>query len=197
MTFDINSFFSNFDLITLRKVFKADFMTKEQCVTKFKDVDDLLGELFDLYVPNMGAANTIGGECVRALNRIVYRYYNDGDVAGYNYGVTTVANSLGYLVNLISDVTDTAADLISYTDCCPGYVNALDDLIYKTLSCLFNNSDFFDTANTEDSNENGYWEYIFDDEDDYNYRLNGEEDSDEDEEDEWDDSDEDDEDEEW
>lgn len=191
MSFNINSFFNRFDLITIRKIFKADFMTKEQCITKFKDVDDLLGELFDLYVPNMGAANTIGGECVRALNRVVYRYYNDGDITGHGYGVETVSNQLGYLVKLISDVSDIAADLISYTDCCPGYVNALDDLIYKTLSCLFNNSDLFDIANTEDSNEDGYWEFIFDNEDEYNFRLNGEEGD----EDEWEDSDE--EDDEW
>ena len=36
-------------------------------------------EFFDKYVPINGSADTLGGEIVRAINRIVYRYYNDGD----------------------------------------------------------------------------------------------------------------------
>ena len=41
--------------------------------------DDKFNELYGKYVPGMGKAATIGGEILRAINRIVYRYYNDGD----------------------------------------------------------------------------------------------------------------------
>ena len=43
-------------------------------------------ELCDKYVPAWGKANTIGGEILRAINRIVYRYYNDGDTIDWYYG---------------------------------------------------------------------------------------------------------------
>lgn len=43
-------------------------------------------ELCDKYVPAWGKANTLGGEILRAINRIVYRYYNDGDTIDWYYG---------------------------------------------------------------------------------------------------------------
>ena len=36
-------------------------------------------ELYDKLVPDMGAADTIEGEVLRAASKIVYRHYNDGD----------------------------------------------------------------------------------------------------------------------
>ena len=48
--------------------------------------DAKFDELFDKYVPACGKANTLGGEIVRAINRIVYRYYNDGDTVDRYYG---------------------------------------------------------------------------------------------------------------
>ena len=43
-------------------------------------------ELCDKYLPAWGKANTLGGEILRAINRIVYRYYNDGDTIDWYYG---------------------------------------------------------------------------------------------------------------
>ena len=45
--------------------------------------------LFDQHVPAQGHANTLGGELIRAVNKIVYRYYNDGDRVGVGYGNET------------------------------------------------------------------------------------------------------------
>ena len=44
--------------------------------------------LFDEYVPACGKAKTLGGEILRAISRIVYRYYNDGDTVWHYYGGT-------------------------------------------------------------------------------------------------------------
>ena len=55
-------------------------------------------ELFEKYVPSQGKADTVGGEIVRATNRIIYRYYNDGDMAGYGYGKETVNPACRYLL---------------------------------------------------------------------------------------------------
>lgn len=104
---------------------------------------------------------------------MVYRYYNDGDVAGYGYGVETVSDQLGYLVNSISnrDVKDIATELIECYDCCNKYENAINNLTYLVLDYLFSNLELFTTSNSIDSAENGNWKYIFADEDEYNYRL--------------------------
>ncbi len=48
-----------------------------------------LGELFDELVPPSGKADSMAGEIVRATNRIIYRYFNDGDRIGLGYGKET------------------------------------------------------------------------------------------------------------
>lgn len=45
-----------------------------------------LHELFKEHVPATGQAETIRGELVRAVMRIGYRFYNDGDQIGRGYG---------------------------------------------------------------------------------------------------------------
>ena len=42
-------------------------------------------EMYDKYVPGSGKADTIGGEILRAINRIIYKFYNDGDTVARYY----------------------------------------------------------------------------------------------------------------
>lgn len=46
-------------------------------------------KVFNEWVPDSGPAETVGGEIVRAVNKIVYRYYNDGDFIDVDYGKET------------------------------------------------------------------------------------------------------------
>lgn len=63
-----------------------------------KAIDAKMQELFEKYVPDSGAAETVGGEIVRAMNRIGYRFYNDGDMCHVGYGRETVNPACRYLV---------------------------------------------------------------------------------------------------
>ena len=60
---------------------------------------DELSVLFKKLVPSNGPAETVEGEMVRAMNRIIYRCYNDGDVIGKGYGKETVDPSAKWLVS--------------------------------------------------------------------------------------------------
>ena len=42
---------------------------------------------FEELVPLEGKADTLAGEIVRAISRIGYRFYNDGDQVGVGYTV--------------------------------------------------------------------------------------------------------------
>ena len=42
-------------------------------------------EWWEEYVPSEGKCDTVGGEIMRAMSRIVYRYYNDGDTVEEYY----------------------------------------------------------------------------------------------------------------
>lgn len=47
--------------------------------------DEFFTEMYDKYVPGRGKADTIGGEILRAISRIVYKFYNDGDTTTHYY----------------------------------------------------------------------------------------------------------------
>ena len=55
--------------------------------------------LYDKLVPGMGDAKTVEGEMLRAINRIAYRYYNDGDKYYEGYGTETAGPAHSFLVN--------------------------------------------------------------------------------------------------
>ena len=60
--------------------------------------DKIWDQWWDQYVPQSGQSETVGGEVLRAMTRIIYRFYNDGDMAGRGYGNETVNSSNRYLV---------------------------------------------------------------------------------------------------
>jgi hypothetical protein len=53
--------------------------------------------LFNRLVPNQGQCDTLEGETLRAINRIIYRYYNDGDYWFDGYGVETAGPAESFL----------------------------------------------------------------------------------------------------
>ena len=62
-----------------------------------KATEKKLGELFEELVPASGKAPTVAGEIVRAMNRISYRNWNDGDHIGVGYGRETCNPAARYL----------------------------------------------------------------------------------------------------
>ena len=56
-------------------------------------------KLFDKLVPNSGASETIQGELIRAINKLVYRWYNDGDYFYKGYGAETAGPAHAFLTS--------------------------------------------------------------------------------------------------
>lgn len=63
-----------------------------------QEIDDKINALFEQYVPCSGKCDTVGGEIIRAMSRIGYRYYNDGDMCQRGYGCETVNPACRYLI---------------------------------------------------------------------------------------------------
>ena len=55
--------------------------------------------LYDKLVPGSGNSDFIEGEMLRAINRIVYRFYNDGDFFYKGYGAETAGPAHSFLIN--------------------------------------------------------------------------------------------------
>ena len=65
--------------------------------------------LYAKLVPNYDHADTLEGETLRAINRVIYRFYNDGDVWFDGYGCETVGPAVTFLrlyapIDLRSDI---------------------------------------------------------------------------------------------
>lgn len=116
------------------------------------DVERGLCELFDKYVPFSGKADTIGGEIVRAISKIVYRNFNDGDCIGVDYGNETCNAPARYLkyvtknaeiCNLIDDMWGNEFD---YDD----KLEKLEQLVYQYV---------MDNGVFERKNDDDMWNY--------------------------------------
>lgn len=78
------------------EVTRVDQILKEY--EKDGDTNFLLTELFNALVPPKGKATTVLGEIVRAINHLIYRWENDGDIFNIGYGLETAGPDAAYLM---------------------------------------------------------------------------------------------------
>ena len=64
-----------------------------------KELEDRNEPIYNKLVAGMGKSETVEGEMLRAINRIAYRYYNDGDEYMTGYGTETAGPAHSFLVN--------------------------------------------------------------------------------------------------
>ncbi|MBR0043622.1 MAG: hypothetical protein IJP56_02140 [Synergistaceae bacterium] len=101
-----------------------------------------IDELFDELVPSSGAADSLAGELVRAVSRIGYRYYNDGDWLGIDGGRETV-NPAGRFLRKYGDKN--IADIIKalWTDINErDYERHLSRLVFYVVNYIEANDNF-------------------------------------------------------
>ena len=68
-----------------------------------KSREERLEQLFEELVPASGKADSLAGEIVRAVMRIGYRYFNDGDQIGIGYGKETCNSAARFLLTYVQD----------------------------------------------------------------------------------------------
>jgi len=104
------------------------------------------------YVPMMGKAATVGGEIIRAMDRLVYRWYNDGDRPYVGYGNETCNSSFRYLyTKLRGEYGEPTCPDLDEVDCDEEYWDALADLMCQTQQYLESHPEVFEWENNEDS----------------------------------------------
>jgi hypothetical protein len=63
-----------------------------------KKLEKRYSKLYEKLVPEEGKAETVEGEMLRAISKIGYRYFNDGDYFWDGYGAETAGPAHAYLV---------------------------------------------------------------------------------------------------
>ena len=176
---------SNEDNVILKRIIKNIIKTnikpvKEQkTITEFvgKELEDRNEPLYDKLVPGQGDAETVEGEMLRAINRIVYRFYNDGDKYFEGYGTETAGPAHSFLVNANHPLKSAMVKLFDEPSGDNSYERMLKDVLdmildyiesrqgkytKNTLGGMFNYEPEFE----EDEEDEDDYDY-YDDEDDY------------------------------
>lgn len=158
-------------------VFWKEEMTDEE-------IDKAYHELFEKYVPMTGVSDTIGGEIVRAYNRLAYRWYNDGDMIGKGYGKHTCNAAARFLRSVVMDevISDKIEELWKFVGADDEYENGLYELGHMLLKYLKDRTALFELKNETDMWNFRKPEDEEDDEEEYEDEYEEEEYEDEDEE---------------
>lgn len=127
-------------------------------------------KLFDELVPASGPSNCVAGELIRAVNKIGYRFYNDGDHIGRDYGnetcnaaarylISNTQNKQGELVKAmwgLADEDEYEKLLISLEDEVTEYVMSHPELREKETDDMLDYDDPDDYRYDEDEDEDEY-----------------------------------------
>ncbi len=151
------------------------FERNKQVAKKYFDImhtqsaSDAIGSLFKLLVPVEGKAETVAGEIIRAVSKIGYRWYNDGDVWLFYIGYDTCGKAVSYLMENCDSVNkfliawfndwDEGSDSILYSylydenSFDEKYESKLEQLYEEVVKWLSNHPEAFTTANDNDMSQ--------------------------------------------
>lgn len=137
--------------------------------------------LIDKYMPMRGEGETKASQIVTAVNKLVYKWYNDGDVFDNTYCLGGWANDLSSYANWLADHAEVGEILDKIERCMNGsdYEDLLQELADKLLDegylaeqdkiekvdTIYNHDGKFKYEEyPDDEDEDDYWE---DDEEEY------------------------------
>ena len=141
-----------------------------------KELEDRNEPLYSELVPGAGKADTVQGEMLRAINRIVYRYYNDGDEYMRGYGTETAGPAHSFLVNANHPLKSLVSTLFSkgtdYEQTIKDVLDAILDHVESrqgkyTPNNVGNMFDYEPEFEDEESYEDDWDDDDYYDEDDY------------------------------
>lgn len=132
---------------------------------KFKDVKDK-------YLPDVGEGETMASQIVTAVNKLVYKWYNDGDVFDNTYQMEGWVNDLSSYANWLYEhcdkTTQCLLDTIKICDSEWKYENLLMDLADHLLD--MKKLEIYENRSKVGSIYKCYGKYKFNDDGDF-YRC--------------------------
>ena len=163
----------NFDL---KKYLKDQYLAEGK-INEFvgKELEDRNEPLYDKLVAGSGKSDTVEGEMLRAINKIVYRYYNDGDEYHTGYGIETAGPAHSFLVNANHPLRSLVSTLFkngtNYEQTIKDVLDAiLDHIESRRGKYTPNSEDMYDYApefEDDEFEEEDYDDYDYDDYDEF------------------------------
>ena len=129
----------------------ANYEKAFEVVDPAQKPSDQLSAIADVLVPPSGMCDNLGAELVRAINRILYRDWNDGDVFYEGYGLETCSSSAAFIADYADDkVRNALFDAIGLEG--DEYTNAIENVGGLILDYLREHPELFG-RDTEDSRD--------------------------------------------
>lgn len=157
---------ADFDADAFRNRHKAAAERRADKTGHLQEVDDILDEmdnavrsgeyrdniayLFAKFVPAQGRADTVAGEVLRAMMRILYRDWNDGDVFYAGYGKETCGPCAAYIVETVPHLEASFIDIAEAGLEDDDYTSAITDIADAVVDYLLSNKNLFTKNNIDD-----------------------------------------------
>lgn len=101
---------------------------------------DKFDRITDMYLPSQGEGDTMATQIVTAVTKLVYKWYNDGDVFDNNYILEGWANDLSSYANwLYNNLSFVRPTLDQIKDCWND--GDYEDLLKELADTLFDDED--------------------------------------------------------
>lgn len=152
------------DAAERRKAKQAARNRSSDIIDQIRNADNKIEKAFELLVPSSGKADTVAGELIRAINRIMYRDYNDGDKFYEGYGIETCADAVAFLCDKIPHLLKEFQDIAWRNLEGENYTDAINDIAGGVLDYIYDNPKLVVTPNKEDMFDFDGEEFIRDNE---------------------------------
>lgn len=119
-------------------------------VEEVRNADDPMQKAFDLWVPAQGKADNKAGELIRAMMKIMYRDFNDGDVFYEGYGIETCAGAVAFLIDKIPELENDFEDIAMAQLDGDAYTSSIEKISQKVLDYIYENPNLIREASDED-----------------------------------------------
>ena len=114
------------------------------------DYYDKFKSINDTYLPDRGQGETYATQIVTAINKLIYKWYNDGDVFDNNYSLDGWANDLSDYANWLAQYVDGAKEILddieSYT-----FTEFDYEKLLKKLADSYLTDEFLSNANKSET----------------------------------------------
>lgn len=108
---------------------------------------DKFEDIMDTFLPSYGEGETLANQAVTAISKLVYKWYNDGDVYDNTYGLEGWANDLSSYANWLYRYIPESQEILDRIDKA-NTESDYEDLILRPLADKFLNHDYLNYLNT-------------------------------------------------
>lgn len=122
---------------------------------------DKFDEISDKFLPSRGEGDNAATQAVTAVTKLVYKWYNDGDVYDNNYGLSGWVNNLSSYANWLYYHADGCGEILRRIKTIGGNTDEYEKIL-KDIADLVMNEEYLDKLKEKYHNRTVFSIYDYD-----------------------------------